>query len=347
MQFTVAPTEPFAVTAERWLEFRKFHCSALPNGKNRRHRYISERTVKSYAQYLRVLNRFFGRIPVAEINSSHLREFQTVRAPEVGPNKINQELGVLIQVLKRADVWSPQMEDVYEPLQYEEGEIPRALSLEEQEQFLSAAASQQRWRLIYCYALIVLNTTASSYEMRGLRLGDVSRGDAMIYVRWGKNKYRVRSIPLLEDGEWALAHILERARSLGVRDPQHYIFPLRLHTNMWDPTRPVSDWGLVKLWNEVRLAANFPWFQMNALRHTALTRYAEAGTPIEIMRCYAGHISEKMTRHYVQISETIKRRYALIAGQKTTRIVAAHKQMIASMAQYPRTQAEVNPNKRG
>ena len=71
------------------------------------------------------------------------------------------------------------------------------------------------------------------------------------------------------------------------------------------------------------MAANFPWFQMNALRHTALTRYAEAGTPIEIMRCYAGHISEKMTRHYVQISEAIKRRYALMAGQKTTRMIAA------------------------
>jgi hypothetical protein len=32
------------------------------------------------------------------------------------------------------------------------------------------------------------------------------------------------------------------------------------------------------------------------------------------MQSYAGHISEKMTRHYVQISETAKRRYALMAA---------------------------------
>jgi len=169
---------------------------------------------------------------------------------------------------------------------------------------------------MYCYALIVLNTTSSSYEMRGLRLADVSRGDTMIYVRWGKNKYRVRSVPLLEDGQWAVMQLIERARALGARDPQHYLFPRRLTTNIWDPTRSVSDWGLVKPWNEVRSAAGFPWFQINALRHSALTRYAEAGTPIEIMKAYAGHISEKMTRHYVQISEIAKRRYAMAAAHK-------------------------------
>jgi integrase len=208
------------------------------------------------------------------------------------------------------------MEEAYEPLQHEEGEIPRALSAEEQEHFLTVASREQRWHVIYCYTLVVLNTTASSYEMRGLRMGDVTRGDAMIYVRWGKNRYRVRSVPLLEDGAWALGELIERARALGARDPQHHLFPLRLRTNVWDPTRPVSDWGLVKPWNEVRSAAGFPWFQMNALRHTALTRYAEAGTPIEILQSYAGHISEKMTRHYVQIGETAKRRYALMAAQK-------------------------------
>ena len=101
MHFIVAPAETFAMVAERWLEFRKFHCPGLPNGKTRRHRYISERTVKSYAQYLRVLNRFFGHMPVAEIDSSHLRKFQMVRAPEAGPNKINQELGVRTATVRR------------------------------------------------------------------------------------------------------------------------------------------------------------------------------------------------------------------------------------------------------
>jgi integrase len=161
----------------------------------------------------------------------------------------------------------------------------------------------------------------------------------MIYVRWGKNKYRVRSVPLLDDGLWALGELIERARSLGSCDPQHYLFPMRLRTNLWDPASPVSDWGLAKPWNEIRSAAGLPWFQMNALRHTALTRYAEAGTPVEIMQSYAGHISEKMTRHYVQISEAVKRRYATMAAQKARGVTSAlgRSQILESPRHRPTT----------
>ena len=315
MRINLQLTDNFALWSEAWLESRQFRPPTGPQAPRQRHRYIADRTLKSYAQYLRALTASLGQIPLNEISLEHLRQYQAKRSLYAGPNKINQEVGLLIQVLKRAEVWSSVMEEVYEPLQYEAGEIPRALSPEEQEHLLSIASSQERWRVIYCYALVILNTTASSYEMRGLRLGDVCRGDAMIYVRWGKNKYRVRSVPLLEDGQWAITQLVERARILGAQDPQHFLFPLRVAKGVWDATRCVSDWGLVKPWNEVREAAGLPWFQINALRHTALTRYAEAGTPIEIMRAYAGHISEKMTRHYIQIGEMSKRRYAMLAAQ--------------------------------
>ena len=315
MRINLQLTDSFAVWAEAWLESRQFRGPAGPQATKHRHRYIADRTLKSYVQYVRALTTLLGQIPVNDIGLEHLREYQAMRASYAGPNKINQEVGLLIQVLKR-EVWSSAVEEAYEPLQYEAGEIPRALSPEEQERFLAIASSQERWRVMYCYALVVLNTTSSSYEMRGLRLGDVCRGDAMIYVRWGKNKYRVRSIPLQEGGQWAIVQLVERARMIGARDPQHFLFPLRRARDMWDATRNISDWGLVKPWREVREAAGLPWFQINALRHTALTRYAEAGTPIEIMRAYAGHLSEKMTRHYIQIGEMSKRRYAALAAQR-------------------------------
>lgn len=317
MRINLQPNEAVGMWADAWLQSRRFPSPAGPHHASRpRHRYIAERTLKSYTQYARALTGFFACTPMNEITLDHLREYQEARASCAGPNKINQEIGLLIQVLKCAGLWSTEREAAYEPLQYEAGEIPRALSSEEQDCFLSAASSQERWRVIYCYALVVLNTTSSSYEMRGLRLGDVCRGDGMIYVRWGKNKYRVRSVPLLDDGQWAITQLVERARALGARDPQHFLFPLRIGTGVWDAGRSISDWGLVKPWKEVREAAGLPWFQINALRHTALTRYAEAGTPIEIMRAYAGHLSEKMTRHYIQIGEATKRRYATLATQR-------------------------------
>lgn len=46
---------------------------------------------------------------------------------EVSPNKINQEVGMLIRILKRAGVWTQEMDDHYEPLQHQESDIPRAL----------------------------------------------------------------------------------------------------------------------------------------------------------------------------------------------------------------------------
>jgi len=306
----LSPDTPFRDAALTWLQRHLFEpLGPLTCTLRKSHVYLQDRTVRGYLQTIRTLTFFFAVTPLKDIHPMLLREYQKRRAETVSPNKINQELGCLRQIMNYSGAWTAALEREYLPFRPEESAIPRALTPEEQEHFLKVAASSKHLLLIYCYSLIALNTACSSSEMRELRLDDVSRGDNMVYVRWGKNKYRTRSVRLAEDGQWAMKQLVERANVLGAYLPEHYLFPFRIAHNNFDPTRHLTDWGLVKPWNEVRDAAGYPWFHCNALRHTALTRYAEGGMPMEILRAYAGHITEKMTRHYLQIGDACKRLY--------------------------------------
>lgn len=298
---------------------------------HRRHRYLSPRTLRSYRQYARALNGFFRDQILEQITAAALESYQLHRASTAGPNLTEQELGLLRMAMQKQNLWTPEL-DAYSRLAHEGSEIPRALTPEQQIEFLRVARSSDRFLLVYCYAVIVLNTCASSYEMRQLRICDVTRGDGLIYVRWGKNLGRERSIALLEDGRQALAELLQRAKYLGASKPNHHLFPFKEN-----PEKQVSDTGLYKPWRELTEAAQCGWFQMNALRHTALTRYAEAGMPIAELMDLAGHYTPKMTRHYIQVSKSATLRHQKLAQELVhmQELILTHKTTLAAAPKKP------------
>jgi hypothetical protein len=69
----------------------------------------------------------------------------------------------------------------------------------------------------------------------------------------------------------------------------------------------MSNSGMRKAWEAVRQAADVPWLRVHDLRHTAITRMAEAGVPIPVILSMAGHISTRMQQHYTAVSEFAKR----------------------------------------
>jgi integrase len=232
---------------------------------------------------------------------------------EVGANKINQELGLLTRILKRASLWTPEFEECYQPLRADAADVPRSLSPDQQQCFLDLAASKQEWQVVYWYALVAFETTATNCEMRGLRLGDVNLYQQVLMVRAAsaKNKYRVRTIPLTPNALWAIERIHERARAFGALSPEDCLFPFGERRNTYDVKRPMTNSGIKKVWEAVRTAAGVPWFRIHDLRHTAITRMAEAGQPLAVIMSLAGHISPRMTQHYTQISESAKRKALL------------------------------------
>lgn len=301
----------FARAAKHWLEYKSF---TSPSG---RARFVSPRSLVDLHQYVGTLNKVFEHKLLASINAGHIRQYQLDRAAgklsekgkEVGPNKINQEVGTLIRILKYANLWSSELEEIYMPLQREESDIPKALSPSEQNHWLTVARSNPKWHFVYWYSLLGFDCPLSTNEARGLRLGDLDLDNnlVMVRVRNSKNKYRTRSIPMSDTARWAVDRLIERAREAGAVSPQHYLMPFRL-SHTWHPERPMTVSGIKKPWDAVRKAANLTWFTPYGLRHTSITRYAEAGTPMAVLMSLAGHMSRKMQDHYTHISEQAKRK---------------------------------------
>ena len=246
-------------------------------------------------------------------------QFRARWAMQAGATKVNGELGFLERLLKLAGCWTPDLERYYERFVVDEAEIPRALSPEEQERFLGVAASRPEWAVVHHYALVALHTGFSSDELRAIRQGDINLTYGILAVnrRVGKNKYRRREIALTDPAcIWALERLLERAWGLGGRGPEHYLFPSRLLRNHFDGTRGMSEVGIRKQFEAVRYAANLEWFQLNGFRHTAATRWAEAGVPQAIRTLRMGHTSAKMTAHYEHIAMSAERAIMMNVHQK-------------------------------
>jgi integrase len=71
-----------------------------------------------------------------------------------------------------------------------------------------------------------------------------------------------------------------------------------------DPTRPVTD--IKTAWGTVRKVARVKC-RFHDLRHTTLTKMAEAGVPESTMLALAGHMSRAMLERYSHIRMKAKR----------------------------------------
>jgi integrase len=217
--------------------------------------------------------------------------------------------------MRLANCWTSEMEELYKRmsiLDEDEGDIPRALTYEEQRRWLDIARMKTEWNLVYWWSLVSFATCMSTDEVRGLRLGDVNLFQRVIVIRrkTAKNKYRSRTVELIgPDVLWAIEQLIARVADFGAKDPQHYLFPGRVHIGLYDPNIPMSGFGLNKYWNEVRLYAELKWFRQYDCRHTAITRLAETGVPTDVIMSMAGHVTEKMRRHYTHISQAAQRKW--------------------------------------
>jgi len=319
---TISGNMPFEQAFNRWIDALTIQRGGVVTNV----RYLSERGISDLKQYARAAARFFGRIPLEKIHAGHLMTYQQARAvcdnsvidgegwaAPAGANLIVKEIQLVRRLMKAADCWDEdKMKRTWRPLDIVINDVPRALTPRDQELWLETAASRPEWQTIYWYSLVGLQTSCSSNELRGFRLGDIFLDQGIVEVRAAsaKNSHRKRTIPLqTETVVWALHKLIERAHERGAREPWHYLFPKHLTFNRYDPRTPMTVSGLKKPWNAVRAASGLRWFRIYDLRHTAITRMAEAGMPINVILELAGHVSLAMQRHYTHVSEQAKRRW--------------------------------------
>lgn len=317
----------FSEAFEVWIAQRVIHES----GPWAKARYISQRTERDLRQYARAAARFFQTLQLGEIHAGHLRAYQTARAlnllridgadvqpweQRAGANLIRKEVGTVVRVMKAAGVWTQQLGECYERVQPVENDVPRAMTPDEQHRWMHVAASRPEWQLIYQWSIMALQTTAATNELRALRLGDIFLENGTLQIRneGAKNKFRVRTIPFQSpEIVWALGGLIDRAKRLGANGPHCYLFPLHITADRYDPLQPMTVWGIRKPWEAVREAAGLAWLRPYDLRHTAITRLAEAGAPAAVIMSYAGHVSMRMLQHYTAISMQAKRRWGAMA----------------------------------
>jgi integrase len=120
----------------------------------------------------------------------------------------------------------------------------------------------------------------------------------VINAETAKNEFRGRTIPLNSSARTTVERCIERAKKLGSRLPEHYLFPMRVARGRYDPYKPASTSWLRVSFNAMREAAGFPWLTPHCFRHMAITTLLENGAAPETVRHIAGHVSEKMMRRY-------------------------------------------------
>ena len=299
-----------------WISHRTIEAQGIRTNAS----YMARKTERDYRVCAKALAKFFHALRLREIHGGHMIAYQNARAVcdrtvadwahPAGANCIRKEISLLIRLLRGAGLWSDERELNFERLRPVESDVVRAMTPEEQHRFLHVASSREEWRMIYQYAIVALQTTAGTNELRALRLGDILLADRIIQIpRAGaKNKYRMRAIPLVtEDAVWAMDGLMARARLLGACSPAHFLFPFQAARTHYDPARPMSESGLKRRWEAVRTAAGMKYLRIYDLRHTGITRMAEAGVPLRVAMTFAGHMTVRMQQRYEAISMTAKR----------------------------------------
>ena len=281
-------------------------------------KYLEDTSISTYSEYVWALDKFFGKMPLRNIHDGNIRSFQDDRANcrgswrrRAGQNRIRKEVGFLLRIMRIAQVWKEDHEVVFKMLPPQLTDIPRALDPDQQKHLLAVMSRRDEWEWIYHYTVIALRTCAAPIEIRQGRLKDINLPQRTFRVgpEASKNKFRNRTIPLEKDDvvesfKW----LLKRAKRFGAFKPDHFFLPFGVGSNHRpDPGKPMTRFGLKAEWNEIRKVSGFHWFRPYDLRHTAITRMAEEGTPIAIIMAFAGHISPKMQQHYTTISMQAKR----------------------------------------
>ena len=277
--------------------------------------YFSERAAEASASTIRLesdafkpVKRHLGSTKLGSISLKTLGDYVQLRKAEgVGNRTINMEVGVLRRVLKKFKLWTRFAED-YKRLP-EPKNIGRALTPEQEEKLFTVASSHPESKVAFLVALITANTTAGGVELRNVRIGDIDLNAKTLSVRVGKNRFRVRILPLNQTAMWAVEQLLLRARILGATKPEHYLMPSRVSGKQYDPTQPLSRWGWRTAWRRLAKEAGLEGLRPHDLRHHAITKLAESVDASEqTIMSIAGHVSREMLTHYSHIRQEAKRK---------------------------------------
>lgn len=252
----------------------------------------AERTTRLAKHSWGHLQKMFGAKFAHDITSSDIARYQEARIhAKTSPTSVNREMTLLRQLLHGVGVWHTIRQD-YKALPVEE-QSGAALTTAEENGLLTA--SQQSHSLCVRLAVLMALSTGMRYsELRFLRWRQVDLNGDYLIVGRSKTKTGTGRRILLPPR--AIVALREWAERFPNREGQHFVFcheryGMKNHlltAHMVydiDPTRPMLSFN--GAWRNIRKKAGLK-IRFHDLRHTAVTRLLEGGTPFNTVALMMG-----------------------------------------------------------
>ena len=250
---------------------------------------------------LKQVMRLLGKTLLPDLTEDVIRGYITTRIGEdMSGRTVNMEVGELSRAIGKP--WSVLWPKVRK--QEERKDVGRALSPEEEAHLLESAGKKKRWHTAAVIIRALLLTGMRSGELTSAAWGQVDFQRRVLTVGRAKTSSGTgRMIPMNNDLFVLLsAHAAWFTEKFGETRSEHYLFPFGSVPN--DPTRPTTT--LKTAWDSIRKDSGVSC-RLHDLRHTAVTKLAEAGTPESTMLSLVGHMSRAMLERYSHIRMAAKR----------------------------------------
>ncbi len=276
-----------SVASDEWLEMKKAT--------------LAPRSVKIEKANLAHLLPALGKKLVCDIEARDVARYQQKRVDEdASPKTVNLEIGTLRAILKRSGHWARLQPEVN--MLATRDDVGRAISPEEESALLQACG-KSRSRSLVPFVTLAIETGARYGVIRTLQWGCVDFENRCL--KWGKDKTAAGTGRMVPLSQRALAALSFWATHFPERKPEHYVFPAERYgaggdkfspkAYHIDPSKPIGS--IKEAWEAARLRAAkilkgeaeesdseeeiVPLAcRFHDLRHTAVSRMLNAGTPI-------------------------------------------------------------------
>lgn len=267
--------------------------------------HLKPYTIRTYREIIRpFVAHAGGETKVSSLTSDHvLRWLDSTCAGAVTRRKYNNHLGYLFRYLVRLGVMDRDLSAEVKLRRVPES-APKSLTPEHVAAFIETALAwpgyDYRWLADLCEANVELGMRRG--ELLALRPEHVNLEERILLVRntgdFTTKSGKERAIPVSTAASMALSRRIDEGRQF-VFEP---------------PRGPIRPDGLSHAFRRVRTAAGLPyWANLHSTRHTALTRLAERGVPVEAIRQFAGHSSITVTERYMRFRPDLVRDHVLRA----------------------------------
>ena len=272
--------------------------------ENRRH-VVSPTTLPPERTAVRHLCELIGGAKrLEQITPLDLARYQATRRRSVGPKTVNNELLVLIAVLKQAKLWH-SLEEAYRPAARTQEWAWRGSHRCGRRALDAISSTRSSWTVALCASLLAQQAGCRAGEIKKLRIGDIHIDGDRPFLRirreTTKSDAGAREAALNEVAIWAVRRLLARARLLGATSPRALPAPrqpLQAHqghrircTIAAALIRPVTRRPGPALGKPCAPRPVCPKLRFHDLRHTHITWAIQAGVPIEVVMAQVGHIS--------------------------------------------------------